>query len=86
MPEDDTRVDKVYLKVYKSFMESIDAIDNGIGQFDEDAGQPRYQLNTHLSARVGNLNPKWNEENSPETQVRQLVTLNTLESRVDDVR
>mmetsp|Transcript_6783 Transcript_6783/g.25058 ORF Transcript_6783/g.25058 Transcript_6783/m.25058 type:complete len:365 (+) Transcript_6783:319-1413(+) len=70
LPEEDSRVEKVFLRVYKGFMESIDAIDNGIGQYDEEIGEPRYQLNTHLSARVANLNPKWNEDNSPESQLR----------------
>uniref|UniRef100_A0A8B9QMF3 Chromosome 12 open reading frame 10 n=1 Tax=Apteryx owenii TaxID=8824 RepID=A0A8B9QMF3_APTOW len=36
----------------------IDAIDNGISQRD---GEPRYALTTNLSARVGHLNPRWND-------------------------
>lgn len=39
-------------------MEEIDAVDNGVAQAD---GEPRYALTTHLSARVGRLNPRWND-------------------------
>eukprot|EP00850_Spirogloea_muscicola_P025209 SM002457S08265 [mRNA] locus=s2457:14:1763:+ [translate_table: standard] len=37
---------------------AIDAVDNGINQYDTTA-TPRYANNTHLSARVGRLNPGW---------------------------
>lgn len=53
-------VDRLYLAVYKSFMEAIDAIDNGINQYDTDQ-PPRYVNNTHLSSRVGRLNLDWIE-------------------------
>nr|BAD42335.1 GAMM1 protein-like protein [Nannochloris bacillaris] len=59
-------VDVVYLTLYKNFMEAIDAIDNGVNQWDGDA-PPKYLNNTHLSARVGNLNPSWNEDSSDAT-------------------
>ena len=52
-------VNVVYLTLYKNFMEAIDAIDNGVNQWDGDA-PPKYSNNTHLSARVGSLNPSWN--------------------------
>lgn len=45
-------------KLYENFVEEIDAIDNGIAQTD---GEPRYALTTNLSARVGHLNPRWND-------------------------
>ena len=61
--EDDPALHKVYLQVYKNFVEGLDAIDNGVNQFDTD--QPaKYSNNTHLSARVGRLNPRWNEEST----------------------
>ena len=59
-------VSVVYNTVYRNFMEAVDAIDNGVNQWESDA-PPRYQNHTHLSARVGNLNPKWNEESSGES-------------------
>jgi uncharacterized UPF0160 family protein len=59
--EDHPDVESVYLHVYKAFMEAVDAIDNGVNQFESDA-PPKYVNNTHLSARVANLNPDWYEE------------------------
>ena len=55
MPSDDD-VGTVFLAVYKNFMEAVDAIDNGVDQY-ENAGEPRYISQTNLSARVGGLNP-----------------------------
>ncbi|XP_064634503.1 MYG1 exonuclease-like [Lineus longissimus] len=52
-------IDKLYDKVYEFFVEEIDAIDNGIHQTD---GKPRFATTTGLSSRVGNLNPRWNED------------------------
>jgi len=56
-------VDTCYRKLYTSFVEHIDAIDNGISVSD---GPARYHVSTTLSARVGHLNPAWNEEQTPE--------------------
>lgn len=56
-------VDICYRKLYTSFVEHIDAIDNGISVSD---GPARYHVSTTLSARVGHLNPSWNEEQTPE--------------------
>lgn len=53
-------VHRLFLAIYKSFMEAIDAIDNGINQFDTDQ-PPRYVNNTHLSSRVGRLNLDWTD-------------------------
>lgn len=47
----------MYLAVYKGFMESVDAIDNGVNQYVSDS-PPLYVNNTTLSARVGSLNPR----------------------------
>lgn len=49
----------VYKKVYENFIEEIDAIDNGVPMTTE---EPKYKIRTHLSARVGRLNPEWNSE------------------------
>ncbi|XP_040510782.1 MYG1 exonuclease [Gallus gallus] len=57
-PEDSPAVTALYDKLYENFVEEIDAIDNGIAQTD---GEPRYALTTNLSARVGHLNPRWND-------------------------
>ena len=39
-------------------MEALDGIDNGVAQYGSAAA--RYESHTHLSARVGALNPAWN--------------------------
>ncbi|XP_055851622.1 MYG1 protein [Episyrphus balteatus] len=46
----------VYKQIYKSLIQEIDGIDNGVPMFD---GEPAYTISTHLSARIGNLNPSW---------------------------
>lgn len=58
---DDKDVELVYQKVYKNFIEALDGIDNGVSQYPEEVA-PAYRINTDLSARVGKLNPRWNEE------------------------
>jgi len=58
-PQDPT-VDKLYLKLYKEFIEAIDGVDNGINQYPKDI-TPKYKNSTHLSSRVSHLNPAWNE-------------------------
>ena len=59
----ESEIETIYLRLYKNFMEAIDAIDNGINQWEGDSA-PKYLINTHLSARVGSLNPSWNEDSS----------------------
>eukprot|EP00741_Cyanophora_paradoxa_P001051 tig00000455_g1012.t1 len=44
----------------QNFVEGIDAIDNGVAQYDSSL-PPRYRITTDLSARVGKLNPAWNK-------------------------
>ncbi|KAK9788322.1 hypothetical protein WJX73_008650 [Symbiochloris irregularis] len=61
LPIDHEDVSTVYLAAYRSFIEAVDAIDNGVDQY-EGAGPRRYANNTHLSARVAGLNPRWNED------------------------
>ncbi|KAF9508331.1 hypothetical protein BS47DRAFT_1373678 [Hydnum rufescens UP504] len=58
-PQDPT-VEKLYLKLYKEFIEAIDGVDNGINQYPKDI-TPKYKNSTHLSSRVSHLNPAWNE-------------------------
>lgn len=54
--------------MYENFVEEVDAVDNGISQWEE--GKPRYALTTTLSARVARLNPTWNQPNQ-DTEVRR---------------
>lgn len=58
--KDDSTVDLIYAKVYENLVQEIDAIDNGVDQFE---GEPRYSISTNISSRVGALNPKWNAKN-----------------------
>ncbi|KAF9489654.1 metal-dependent protein hydrolase [Pleurotus eryngii] len=60
LPMDDEKVETLWLKMYKEFIEAIDAIDNGIAQYPADV-KPLYRSRTDLSSRVGYLNPTWNE-------------------------
>lgn len=53
-------VEKAYWKVYKSFIEHIDANDNGIAVV-EDGSALKYHVSTTLADRVGRLNLGWNE-------------------------
>lgn len=58
-PED---TELVYDKIYTSFVEAIDAIDNGIPRFSRDA-VPAYADNkTDLGSRISHLNPRWNQD------------------------
>merc|ERR1712137_1036514 len=59
-------VNAIYKRVYKSFVEHIDGIDNGIEAFDSD--KRNYEVSTTLSSRVGGFNPAWNENFGPEEQ------------------
>lgn len=60
VPESDERVQTLWIKLYKEFIEGIDGIDNGVEQYP--GAKPVYSSRTGLSARVGWLNPRWNEE------------------------
>eukprot|EP01117_Protostelium_nocturnum_P006551 TRINITY_DN235_c3_g1_i1.p1 TRINITY_DN235_c3_g1~~TRINITY_DN235_c3_g1_i1.p1 ORF type:complete len:359 (-),score=108.33 TRINITY_DN235_c3_g1_i1:67-1143(-) len=51
----------VFEKVYKNFIEELDAIDNGINQYASDVPS-KYLISSDLSSRVRKLNPQWNEE------------------------
>lgn len=60
LPTSDSRIDLLWIKLYDDFVEAIDGIDNGIQQFGD--AKPLYKSRTDLSARIGYLNPRWNEQ------------------------
>lgn len=60
-------VEHVYLALYKGFVEEVDAVDNGINQYDTEK-PARYESNTNLSARISRINPDWMEENTAEKE------------------
>ncbi|XP_074291753.1 uncharacterized protein LOC141618546 [Silene latifolia] len=51
---------RLFLAVYKNFVEAVDAADNGISQYNSDL-LPKYVINTYLSSRVGRLNLNWTD-------------------------
>ncbi|AET40278.1 Myg1p Ecym_5538 [Eremothecium cymbalariae DBVPG len=60
--------DILYNKVYKEFIESLDANDNGINNFDaEELGVTRRfsDKNITIPAIISRMNPSWNEDCSP---------------------
>jgi uncharacterized UPF0160 family protein len=65
-------VETLFPLVYDKFVEAVDAIDNGVSQYDTDAPS-RYVNNTGLASRVGSLNPSWNEESTPEIQMERFA-------------
>ena len=75
-PVDHPQVTTLWLKLYREFIEAIDAIDNGVSQYPTDI-KPKYRLRTDLSGRVGWLNPAWNQ--SVDSQVVD-VSLSILDS------
>ncbi|KZT02746.1 GAMM1 protein [Laetiporus sulphureus 93-53] len=56
----DERVETLWLKLYKEFIEAVDGNDNGVSQYPTDL-KPRYRVRTDISSRVSFLNPAWNE-------------------------
>uniref|UniRef100_A0A8D0GP61 MYG1 exonuclease n=1 Tax=Sphenodon punctatus TaxID=8508 RepID=A0A8D0GP61_SPHPU len=73
LEEEDGMVQLLYDKLYENFVQEIDAIDNGISQWD---GDPHYPMTTNLSARVSYLNPRWNDKDQDtETGFRKAMEL-----------
>lgn len=61
LPESDNIITTLFPKVYADFVEALDGIDNGISC---QQGPKLYRSRTDLSARIGSLNPRWNEDSS----------------------
>jgi len=74
---EDPTVKTLWLKLYKEFIEAIDGVDNGVSQYPRDIA-PKYRSRTDLSARVGWLNPAWNEPFDSKTLDAQFVKASTL--------
>ncbi|KAG2483936.1 hypothetical protein HYH03_017256 [Edaphochlamys debaryana] len=73
-PLDHPDLDTVYLQVYRTFIEAVDAVDNGVNQFPVGPGTaPLYVNNTTLGARVGSLNPRWNQPSDDATLYNQFL-------------
>lgn len=63
-PQESELLKNLYNYCYENFIQEVDGIDNGVPMYD---GEPRYRINTNLSARVGHLNPAWNAEKTADT-------------------
>ncbi|XP_027021153.2 UPF0160 protein MYG1, mitochondrial [Tachysurus fulvidraco] len=59
LAEGTSQLETLHDKMYENFVEEVDAVDNGISQYD---GEARYIVNTTLSTRVSHLNPCWNSD------------------------
>ncbi|KAG8928548.1 hypothetical protein FRC01_005766 [Tulasnella sp. 417] len=57
---EDPKVETLWLKLYKEYIEAIDGVDNGVQQYPPEI-QAKYRSRTDVSARVGWLNAAWNE-------------------------
>lgn len=74
---DDPKTHVLWLKLYREFIEAIDAIDNGISQYSSDI-QPKYRNRTDLSSRVAALNPAWNQPSTPEIMDARFLKASAL--------
>lgn len=70
----------LWLRVYRFFIEAVDAVDNGVNRFDVDA-TPKYEQNTCLPSRVGFLNPPWNVPHTNDDLDRQFAKAMALTGR-----
>ncbi|CAK7893499.1 hypothetical protein CAAN1_08S01200 [[Candida] anglica] len=59
---DDDNVELLYTKIYKEFIEALDANDNGIDNYAKDAEKKFNDKNITLPSIVGKLNPSWIDE------------------------
>eukprot|EP00921_Rhytidocystis_pertsovi_P013379 GHVQ01021613.1.p1 GENE.GHVQ01021613.1~~GHVQ01021613.1.p1 ORF type:complete len:341 (-),score=52.86 GHVQ01021613.1:228-1250(-) len=68
-------VDVLYDRLYKNFIESVDAIDNGVSVCDS---TPRYSVSTDLASRVARLNPSWHSRDSPTEEFERFTAATSL--------
>lgn len=60
----------LYMKVYETFVEAVDGVDNGVNQYE---GDPAYDSSTDLGSRVSQLNPWWNVATSSEEEYSRFL-------------
>jgi len=71
-------IETLFQKMYTNFIEALDGIDNGVDQYTSSTGSidQQYKVSTDLSARVGRLNPVWNDPNpNPDAKFEEAVKL-----------
>ncbi|KAF3916499.1 hypothetical protein ABW20_dc0101022 [Dactylellina cionopaga] len=78
-PIDSPTVEILYQKLYKEFIEAIDANDNGVSAYPSSAGPPAFsERGLTLPAMVGGLNPRWNEKITDELSNSQFEKASKL--------
>lgn len=79
-------VQTVYRRMYDDFVECLDGIDNGIARYPASVRPAYGSGGTDLPARVGRLNPAWNESHADvDAQFEKAVAMATGEF-VDQAR
>lgn len=63
-----THIDGIVLQLYKSFIMMVDALDNGINQYQQPDLQPLFQNSTTYPCRISRLNPEWNNPNASQDE------------------
>lgn len=71
-------VELIYLKMYKEFVEAIDANDNGINNYSADAERKFNDKNLTLPALVSHLNPRWNTDPTDKDYDEQFLKASEL--------
>ncbi len=56
----------LYFKIYKEFLEAIDANDNGINEYEVKAKSKFKSFGISLPSVISGINPRWNEAQTPE--------------------
>ncbi|CAL0327503.1 unnamed protein product [Lupinus luteus] len=62
LDEGHPHVHQLYQALYRNFVEAVDAVDNGVNEYDLDE-PPKYVINTTLSSRIKRLNLDWMDSN-----------------------
>ncbi|KAH8835819.1 GAMM1 protein [Flagelloscypha sp. PMI_526] len=62
LPVENPVVEMVWLRIYRDFIEAIDANDNGIPRYPPEVKARYNSGGTSLPSRVAALNPRWNEK------------------------
>ncbi|KAL7663618.1 Uncharacterized protein ABC855_g3421 [[Candida] zeylanoides] len=78
----DADVDLLYVKIYKEFIEALDANDNGIDNYPKDVQKKFNDKNITLPAIVSQLNPSWLEDPSDSDYDAAFATSSQLMGQV----
>ncbi|EGV62012.1 hypothetical protein PSN45_000727 [Yamadazyma tenuis] len=84
--QDSEIIKGIWEKIYKEFIESIDANDNGISKYDESATaslEPKFvDRSLMLPSIIANLNPQWYNDPTPEDFDKQFLKSSALMGQV----